>query len=599
MFSVFGSWPIPDSNEPYYIGKAIHYWDPDLIPNDTFLESKDSHLVFYLAFGWLTFFFSPAGMAQIGRWTTWFLLAWSWRRLSFTLIPMRFAAILTATALAYYVDSFHMAGEWIIGGVEGKSFAFPLVFFGLEAAIRGRWNRAWIFLGAASAFHVLVGGWTVLVVGFMRLFEFHESRPMRASRLKRKRWTNLVQNFSGLFLGGLLALPGLIPALLLDSGSSREIVHEAHRIYVFERLYHHLVPSMLPWTYPARFVLLAVLWWSVCRSRSADGRRQRRFDRFIVGTLILWGIGFSADYGFRDNRETAAEILRFYWFRLADVAVPMGVAVGGLRRLLALRIRTRCAAKTQAIDQPVRLLGICAVVGFALYLLFDHLVFGVWFFSWTLRPEPGIPWLITLVVCFILLAATKKKGPGTKRPLTAIGLVCLYGAILLYAPWGSLTALGDLRTRFAYSRIDPTYPKAADDWINVCRWIRENTPKTAKFWVPREGATFQWNARRSDVGVWKNIPQDAAGIVAWNRTMRDLFSYEENGTVFWDRSLTINLWWKTNEEIERLRKQYGFEFIVCGPDVEYPHLTSLRRVYPTPNHPSDFYAVYRVLPLPE
>jgi hypothetical protein len=219
-----------------------------------------------------------------------------------------------------------------------------------------------------------------------------------------------------------------------------------------------------------------------------------------------------------------------------------------------------------------------------------------------LSPERGIPWIMALLTGFVVLKTipltlpVSKKTSQRERGLL-IGSVLLYAAILVYAPLGTLATLGDLRTRFAYSRIDSGIPKAADDWLNVCGWIRENTPKTAKFWVPREAATFQWNARRSDVGVWKNIPQDAKGIVEWNRTMRDLFSYEEDGTVYWNRSLTILLWWKTTEEIERLRTEYGFEYIVCGTEPELSHLPTLRRVYPTPEQPNECYAIYRISPL--
>ena len=59
----------------------------------------------------------------------------------------------------------NLAGEWLIGGVEAKGFAFVLVFLGLEALVLGRWNRTWLLLGAASAFHVLVGGWAAVAAG--------------------------------------------------------------------------------------------------------------------------------------------------------------------------------------------------------------------------------------------------------------------------------------------------------------------------------------------------------------------------------------------------------------------------------------------------
>jgi hypothetical protein len=154
VFFIFGAWKVPDVNEAHYICKAIHYWNPDWIPNDHFLQSGDAHWTFYFAFGWLTFFFSPTAMAWIGRSVAWGLMAWSWQRLSVALLPVRWVAIPTALALAYYIEAFNMAGEWLIGGIEGKSLAYPFVFFALEAMLRRRWNRVGIFLGIACAFHV-------------------------------------------------------------------------------------------------------------------------------------------------------------------------------------------------------------------------------------------------------------------------------------------------------------------------------------------------------------------------------------------------------------------------------------------------------------
>src|SRR5215469_13000391 len=103
VFALFGAWQVPDVNESHYIGKAINYWNPNWIQGDPFLESKDAHWTFYFVFGWLTFFCSPTAMAWIGRITAWTLLAWSWQRLSYALMPIRWAAIPTALALAYYI----------------------------------------------------------------------------------------------------------------------------------------------------------------------------------------------------------------------------------------------------------------------------------------------------------------------------------------------------------------------------------------------------------------------------------------------------------------------------------------------------------------
>ena len=52
VFFVHGAAPVPEVNEPYYLGKAVHFWNPDWAPGDVFLDSADSHLVFCLTVGW-------------------------------------------------------------------------------------------------------------------------------------------------------------------------------------------------------------------------------------------------------------------------------------------------------------------------------------------------------------------------------------------------------------------------------------------------------------------------------------------------------------------------------------------------------------------
>ena len=65
---------------------------------------------------------------------TWALLAWSWQRLSYAVLPRRWWSLLSGS-LASMLDRSAMAGEWIMG-VEAKGFAYPLVFLGLEALVR-------------------------------------------------------------------------------------------------------------------------------------------------------------------------------------------------------------------------------------------------------------------------------------------------------------------------------------------------------------------------------------------------------------------------------------------------------------------------------
>lgn len=297
VFFAYGAWPIPDVNEQYYVGKAIHFWNPEWLAADPFLNTPDSHWLFYAAFGTLSFFFSQNALVWAGRVLIWVLTACAWVRLSRALIPRRWVAPLTAAAFAFYLESFHMAGEWIFGGVEGKGFAFPFVFWGLACFVEGKYNRAWILYGIGSAFHVLVGGWAVVAsLGAWAVaahFEFNATArnggengeksaklPFGARLARRLRGFGgaLLKTAPGLLVGGAISLIGVIPALKLDAGATADVLARSREIYVFERLAHHLVASSLPWTFLLRFALLTAAFVAAVVGTAALVRRTRRLE---------------------------------------------------------------------------------------------------------------------------------------------------------------------------------------------------------------------------------------------------------------------------------------------------------------------------------
>lgn len=572
VFFLFGAWKVPDVNEAHYIGKAIHFWNPQWIPNDPFLQSKDAHWTFYLVFGWFSFFCSPAAMAWIGRLTAWSLLAWSWQRLSFALIPIRWAAVPTALALAYYIESFHMAGEWLIGGIEGKSLAYPFIFFALEAMIRRRWNYAGIFLGIAAALHILVGGWAALIAG---IIFFHQNPLFRKTEKCPFPW-------GGVLIGGSLALCGLVPGLMLDAGTSSEIVRQAHQIYAFDRLPHHLVPYLFKDSFLLRFGLLSLIWILLCRH--TDDKNQRLLNAFIWGTLALSAVGLFAAYSLASSRELSAEFLRFYWFRLADIALPMGVAIGSVRFCL---VRWNTMQSLSIPDFPKVL---TYLLFFAIpYFLVDYLYFGYCKFV----PDTNVPWALTLLICWSLFCLCRKR-----LALSAHTLLLFYVIIAFCAPLSVLPNHVHLRTYSGQCRSDPLGPfgvRVIAEWQEICWWIKEFTPHSAKFWIPRDGHTFKWYAQRSDIGTWKNIPQDADSVVKWFQSMNELYCYtDEKGILMVDRLLTTLINSKTEEEIANLQQKYGFEYILCAQSDEeedMPTHSTLKKVFA-----NDVYCLYRVTP---
>jgi hypothetical protein len=520
VFFVVGGAPPPHVNEAHYLTKAKHYWDPSFCPGDLFLNSADPHLTFYWTFGWVTRLVSLPATAWIGRIVAWGLIAYAWQRLSRTITTTPWAAALSATIWVALIEVANFAGEWVVGGVEAKCFAYALVLLGLAALCRGSWKTTWVWFGAASAFHVLVGAWAVLVGLAVWLTEPRAARPKLKSILP------------GLIFGGLLSLPGLLPALLLERGVQPSTAAEAARIYVFERLPHHLAPLSLPveevQRRAMRFGVLsaAFILFAIGAFYSTNGRRRlapptagdlttvnqsaalRRIIRFALFALACDGVGLAIEVALNDQPLAAARVLRYYWFRQADIAVPLAAS---------LALTALCITLLQRKWAPARALAVGPVIACGWFLM--------------------------------NLAMTRLENP--RPPATA--------------------------------RLE-----RVDDWQDACAWIREQAPPDALFLIPRTGYSFKWYAARADVANYKDVPQDAESVIAWRRRCADVFP-----TVGIDGKPTL-LSFPDQLGVKRLRElaqKYGATHVLAR---RYPPL-DMKVVYPDKDQRTEcYYTVYEI-----
>ena len=435
LFFVCAGRHAPDVNEAHYLAKAKHYWNPDWCAGDTFLESNDAHLVFYWTTGWLTKWMSLASVAWIGRLLTWSLLAISWHRFVSCLVPKRGYGLFSAAMAVCLWEQFHLAGEWVVGGFEAKGFALALLFVALRCVAQKRWATAFIWLGATSAFHVLVGGWGVVALTVTLFARWRSDQP------------NLGRVAMGVIIGGLLALPGLGPAIWLMMGVDASTKQQAAEIYV-RRLAHHLEFYRME---PARISLFGILlavWvlaWVLAVIRHDMRPTLQRIQWFVLASVGVAFVGVGLDY-FSILLPVVHRLLRFYWFRLADVMVPMGVV------LLAV--------------------------------------------DWLGRGQHDITKGILLVLVCCTLTYGFWMSPRRYSPSFVQGL-------------GRDLESAELEKRW-------------QDWRDVCRWIDGETPATASCLTPTISQTFCWYANRAEVAVWKNIPQDAQSIIAWDQTLEDI-----------------------------------------------------------------------------
>jgi len=516
VFAAHGAWPTPDSNETHYLGKAKHHWDPVWGAGDFFLESVDAHQIFYWAFGWTTQFLPLTVVAWLGRIIIWAGLAAMWQRLTRSVLGKPDWGPLAAALFVLLSERLHMAGEWVIGGVEAKGFAFIFVWYALAEITAGRWRWSFAWLGLASAFHVLVGGWATFAV-------------LVTWCISGRKQAGITVIGPSLLLGGILALPSLWWGYALTRGVDPATVAQANQIYVVERLPHHLYPPSIPvemiWRHLGLIAGTALLTLAALalplRGAPYLEQQMRRPTRDIVSAkralnpaddglktlaiftavcVFIFACGFLWCYLFAEQPERLFALLRLYWFRSSDAFVP--------------------------------LLG-----AFAVWRFIDKL--AAWRTGWA--------WL----------------------PMIAVSGAVVWDLAAQVAHWPfDVPGIHAART---IPRPEDKENFSSADWQDLCDWIAKNTPPDARYLTPRVGVTFKWHTGRAEVVTSKDLPQDAASIVRWWAMLNALHAHpvEEQQETRWKKSFAA---WGY-EGMKQLSRWYGAEYIVVHKRSTVPRLS--------------------------
>jgi hypothetical protein len=207
--------------------------------------------------------------------------------------------------------------------------------------------------------------------------------------------------------------------------------------------------------------------------------------------------------------------MRYYWFRLSDVMVPLSVAL-----LLA-----------QAIQK----------------LKSSHLVAAEW----------------ALAGCVVLVTVNTSDVFARRR----------------YDPKPTAVIQSQPR-EMTKQQADRCYL----DWLATCDWIATHTPEDAVLLTPRNQQTFKWYAQRGEVVAWKDIPQDAAGVVEWSRRIDAVFPARLGG-----HDLAAH----REQGLQELSDKYGFRHVVIDRSRSNQPL-SFVRVYPQSRKDSSCFEVYRL-----
>ncbi len=461
---------VPGVNEPHYLAKARSFVDPAWCSRDFFLTSANAHYCFFWLVGQMTEWLSFDQIAVAGRIFSATLLAIGWTLLARAVHLRAIFGILSAAMFASLSLLGSFSGEWLLGGFESKVPAWGLCLIAVSLWISGRGSvrsmlLAGIICGLGCSLHPVVGGWVAACVCMASALFFVADlilkRPQSSDENHRSTLVGLIA-FSTQTI--LFALPGLIPALtlVLDKSLPQKDRELASFYQVFWRLKHHLDPTEIPGSQWLYLLLvgggLAVGLWCL--------------SRFPAGT----------------PRQDGLRLLLVFFTMSALIALA-GVIIGW---------HTVRAQELDGWEWRASLLKFYPFRCFdALLPITTALVFGRLVQAVAQHLEPRN-----------LMASRSFAGGLLSTPRVRQIALC---AMLLLPLWLSSRSRETAPSGYTVDQFT--------DWRKACDWLREKTPKDALILTPRESSAFKWFAERAEYVCYKDCPQDAAGILTWNKRL--------------------------------------------------------------------------------
>ena len=259
---------------------ALHYYDHNWLANDWYLNLNIGYReIFNSIFGPIIYKIGFANTELLGG----FIIA-----AAFSIAMIELSRILefkfAYLVLVIYIFVPHQSlvvGEWILGGVETKPFAYIFSLFSLASFIRKRYFVGLLLAGFAVSFHVLVGLYSLfcLIFAFVLSNFFNWSKYLN---LLKHSWVLIVTSFFG-----LKSAVDQIPS------QADVVAHEAWGIYINFRLPHHLLPSA--WEGHLWRVILTIatiIFVAVyLLSLKIKLRKLQFLSAYSSGSVMLFGIG--------------------------------------------------------------------------------------------------------------------------------------------------------------------------------------------------------------------------------------------------------------------------------------------------------------------
>jgi hypothetical protein len=252
------------------------------------------------------------------------------------------------------------------------------------------------------------------------------------------------------------ALPGLIPALKLVLAS--ELPQELQQRANFIQVFWRLSHHLDPSTFPTYNWIHTAVLSTIC-----------------AAALIAVHLRHSGIYRSANQMQAIASRPPSSWRPMIGL-----LAVAALTTTMGIAIGWHSEPATQLNGWQWR----AALLKFYPFRFFDAL----------------LPMFTALTLAWLLMAAL-----STKARYAALAIVLLV----------TFSAARELRPKAAsgYS----THTQAT--WIQACHWLKTHTPPDSLIATPRESFGLKLFAERAEYVCFKDCPQDAAGILEWDRRL--------------------------------------------------------------------------------
>lgn len=298
--------PAVSGNEQVYMPLLMRQSDRSLLSHDwTIARLAPDRPLFNLLFRPLT---------ATGSWS---LVAWSGRFIGWTLLGVavvcflgglgvRSAGVVTIIAVVWLTNRLSsVAGEWVAGTFEAKTFAYAALFAMLWALGDNRLVLAGLLGGVAFSLHNVVGFWTLVILGACVL----ALRPPR-------------RVIGRLALATFVAAAPSMPAMIRYLGSGTDNSSADTRIVTRHAMSFHLDPAQFTRRGTA---LLAALFATgiVLRQIQARATPQRSQSwRVLAIAELVSAVVFAG--GFVLRVLNLDSLLLSMPFRIGSVIIPVG-----------------------------------------------------------------------------------------------------------------------------------------------------------------------------------------------------------------------------------------------------------------------------------